>query len=177
MQRDFQTTLALHRLGSVHDEVEQHLINLSPPDGHAWDVAVQLQREREAAEKFLAQERHGFFHRAAEVHHAGRFILGARVAEHRADDVLALQDGLLDVRDVFLQVRVALRGASDEFVRHADHGEQVVEVMRDACGQRAERLHFLGAQQFHARRLQRLVALRRMGLGEEEAFNRQAVPA
>ena len=111
--------------------------------------AIQFQRQRDAAQKFLAQQGHRVLDHAADVRRADERVLRARVAEHRADDALALHHGLLDVGHVFLDVGAGLRLAPDELVRHADDGEQIVEIMRDAGGERAERLHFLAVHQLH----------------------------
>ena len=70
-----------------------------------------------------------------------------RVAKHRAHDFLALLHGLLDLGHILLEVGVALHGLARELVRHADDREQIVEVVRDAGGERAERLHFLAMHQ------------------------------
>ena len=113
-----------------------------------WSVAIQLQCERQSAQKLLAEQKHHFIHQLR--HGIGLAALGlfAAVAQHGPDNFLALLDCALDCGAAlgFFLGRHIL--AAQEVVSHANDRQEVVEIVGDAGSQRAEGLHFLAVKQF-----------------------------
>ena len=77
-----------------------------------------------------------------QVEHTGLQHLAAAEREQLARERRRAGSGLLDLLGMTAQARVAL-AVDQELAVAGDRGEEVVEVVRDAAGEPADRLHLL----------------------------------
>ncbi len=96
-------------------------------------------------------------HALAGVEHLGRQRLPSREGEELAGQPRRAVDGRGDGVDIADAPLLADVGSLEQVDGRADHGEQVVEIVRDAAGEPPDRLHLL-------RLPQRLLRLRVLGL-------------
>ena len=128
-----------HRVAGVHDEVEQHLLELARVHDHGPDrgrTQVDLDVRADEATQDLAERDHGVvrvehdrLHHAAPAQREQLVDEGARLLAGAAHGLEITAGRVLRREPVQHQLAVA-----------EDHREQVVEVVRDATREPAERL-------------------------------------
>ena len=101
----------------------------------------------------------------AQIDHHGIEALPAREGEQLPRQVLAALGGGLDRFERLNDPRlVRLEAALQDLRVAADDHQQVVEIVRDAAGELAERFHFLRLRELLARVLQRGLGLVQFGV-------------
>ena len=68
----------------------------------------------------------------------------AREREQMLGEIGAARGGLVDHPRDGGELRLVLDGVGQDLDRAGDHGQDIVEVVRDAAGELADRLHLLG---------------------------------
>ena len=132
-----------HRVARVDDEIDHHLFELVEVGLDEPQVAAVAQVEfdllaDEAAHQHLEVRQH-----VADLQDLRTQRLAAREGEQLADEARRAVGVLLDLHDV-LEGRIGRPVIGEQQVRIADdRGQHVVEVMRDAAGELADRLHLL----------------------------------
>ena len=147
-QHDRQHAAALaHRVGGVGAEVHQHLVQLHRIGLHRRHRVVDLDADLDHRGQRRAQDAGGLADDRRHRHHVALFVAPAAEGENLPDQGLGPRRRALDL----IQVRpggMPLRHVGGGEVGAAgDQREDVVEVVGDAAGERADRLHLLRVAQ------------------------------
>ena len=151
---DRQRAMPLHRVARVDREVEERVLELLPVDPAGEAGAVEVERQRDAVAD-RAFDQLGEARDAVVDHdHLRPRRFGTRKSEQAAGQVGGAVCAVHRVR----QVALRLFGRGDdqplrEFEPADDHREHIVEIMRDAAGELADRLHLLRLPQLRLGRL------------------------
>ena len=166
---DADLAAARHGVAGVDDEVHDHLLELALVDAHRREVGAVLDAERHLVGQQAVQQVRELGERVLEVDdgRAQRLLAreGEQLAHQRGGAVGVLADlhqvAVLDVGDVVAH--------QQEVAVAVDRGQQVVEVVGDAAGELADRLHLLALDEL------RLEGLELGGVGEDGEQRRRAV--
>ncbi len=162
---DAQAPAVRHGVARVDREVDDDLLELALVDAHRLQVAAMHHGELDVLADQPAQQVRDFRQHVGHLQHARLQGLLAREGEQLAHQVGGAVGVLLDLHDVGERL-VAGAVAQQQQVAEADHrGQQVVEIVRDAAGQQADRLHLLRLREL---RLQALL-LGRVDQMQDEA--------
>ena len=140
---DPQRSAGRHGVPRVDGEVHQDLFELSAVRHRADLRTVEPRLDRDVFADDPAQHRLHFRHDVVEVHRLRLQQLPAAEREQLARErgrALARLQHLLDGRPVRIGVAHAFE---QQLSVPRDHGEQIVEVVGDAPGELADRLHLL----------------------------------
>ncbi len=144
--RDREGASAGHRIARVYTQVDQHLVKLRRVRHHRPQILVNFETKRDIARKRLADECLDFLHEMAKLHAGALSTDPAAEQQHLADDAGPAAHALLDHVHKLKPVRIR-HLMPDQIGRHQRRREDVVEVVRNAARQRADRLHALRPQQ------------------------------
>ncbi len=132
-----------HRVAGVDHEIHQHLLDLTRVGAHPPQVRRGDGDERDVLADEPPQHAVHFSHDDVEVQDLGLEHLAAAVGEQLAGEPGRPLRRLADLFHIAAH-RVPGRQVAQQQLRVAeDRREQVVEVVRDAAGELAHRLHFL----------------------------------
>ena len=158
-----------HGVAGIDREVDDHLLELGDVGLDRPQVAAVHDVERDVLADQPAQQHVEIGQRLAEVEHLRPQRLLAREGQQMPHQARGAVGVLLDLHDV-LERRIGRPvRVQQEVGRHHDGAEHVVEVVRDAAGELADRLHLL--------RLGELVLERALLGGLERIDDRRLVVA
>ena len=132
-----------HRVARVGGEVEQHLFDLAAVRFHGFDVFAELEHQHRVRADQAPQKPFGLADDDVQIEHDRLNHLLAAERQQLARQRRRAAAGLPDALDVVADARAGRQALEDQVRVTEDPGEQVVEVMRDAAGQPADRLHLL----------------------------------
>ena len=148
-----------NRLPRVGAEVHHHLVDARAIGEHVGDVAREPGHQLDARRQRRPQQPHRFLDDLAQPDDAPLVRLPPPEREDLLDELAGARARLLDFRQALLRRMLRHEILPRQFDVADDRAEDVVEVVRDAAGERAEGLHLLRLAQ---RRLQPLP--RRLGV-------------
>ena len=169
-----------HRVARIDDEVDDHLLELVEVGLDQPEVAPVRDFELDLLADQPAQHHLQFRQHVGELQHLRPQRLPARERQQLPHQARRPVGVLPDLHDV-LERRVGRPVVDEQQVGIADdRGQHVVEVVRDAAGELADRLHLLPLREILLQRLllghverddadAGAVAAARFGLGDEEA--------
>ncbi len=165
VQRDLDRAAARRQgVQRVGAQVHQHLLQLRGVARHLgqrWrDGLHQLHLRRQGR----TQQRAGLHHHRGQRHRRTRQGLLAAEGQDLAHQLAATPSGRADLAQAFLRRRVGRQVLAREVGVAQDGGQDVVEIVRHATGQRAQRLHLLRLRQPRFQRL--LLRLRVLHRGD-----------
>jgi len=130
--------LGRNRIAPVQAEVEQDLLELDPVDAHGRHVIWnRVHLELDSLWNLRAQQPRGIREGAAHVDYVGAYRCLAGEREQRADQASTVL-GRIECR---VSVGVAQTVGTQQVRVAQDRRELIVDVMRDATGERAQRFH------------------------------------
>ena len=136
---DRQRAAVGHRVARVGGEVEDHALHLRAVGLDRREPVAELDRDADVVADDALQHPLHAGDDLVEVDHARVQHLAAAEREKLAGERRRLPGGAGDL----LQLLVLAPAAQQDLGVAADHGQQVVEVMRDAAGEPADGLHLL----------------------------------
>jgi hypothetical protein len=140
---DGQRAAARHRVARVDREVDDDLLQLALIDLGEAEIAAVHDLQFDVLADQAAQQVRQLDQHVGDVEDARLQGLLAREGQQLAHQIGGAVGVLLDLHDVG-EGRVAGLEAHQQQVAEADHrGQQIVEIVRDAAGQLADRLHLL----------------------------------
>ena len=132
-----------HRVARVDREIDDHLLELSRIGADRTELGVEHRQQLDVLADQAPQHHVHVGDDGVEVEHPGLQDLPAAEREQLPGERRGARGGLLDLLGVASQARVVLAG-DEELAVAGDGGQQVVEVVRDATGEPADRFHLLG---------------------------------
>ena len=136
-----------HRVAGVHDQIEQHLLELRPVGVHVAGVSAQIGDHGDVlADQTPQHSRHLEDHGVQINGSALQDLLAAEGKQLPGQAARAL-GGVHDGLGLLAPNAVALGMKEEQLGAGKDHGQHVVEVMGDATGQQPDGLHLLGLQE------------------------------
>ena len=136
-----------HRVARVHREVDDHLFELARIHPHPPGVRRRHEGQVDVLSDQPLEEIRRVLDQLVQVEHLRLEHLLAAEREQLVRERRRAGRGLVDEVELAPQ-RVARRHPSEgELAPAADHGQQVVEIVRDAARQLADALHPLGVEQ------------------------------
>ena len=148
VERDAQHAALRHGLHGVVRQVHHHLVDLGRVAQHRRAPRAQARRDGYILGKARGDLVERFAHHFLYVN--GHTLAGSAAAE--GEDAADKRPAALarghDAVQVAPQTRARLRGAHRHLAVAQDGAEDIVEVVRDAAGKRANRLETLRAAQF-----------------------------
>ena len=152
-RRDAQRPPAGHRIAGVDAYIQEHLVDLCGVGEHGREPFGQVRGDRDALRKCLVKK---FEELPYDVVHANRFpapFVLPREREELADHARSPFRGPCDGLDRGrVSCRVVCRPLHERDVAEDDRKE-IVEVVRDAAGERSDALHLLGLEDLRLERL------------------------
>ena len=140
---DGQGAAIRHGVARVDGEIDDDLLELALIDLDEAEVAAMHDLELDVLADEAAQQMRQIRERVGDVEDARLQGLLAREGQQLAHQIGGAVGVLLDLHDVG-EGRVARPEAQQQKIAKADHrGEQIVEIMRHAAGELADRLHLL----------------------------------
>ena len=146
-RRDRELAAGRHRVARVDDEVGQQLLELAGVGLDRAEPGREHRRHRDVLADEPRQHRLDVGDDRVERERLGLPLRFAAEREQLAREARGARGGLRDLADI---VGDRMRGPeilAREVGVGADHGEDVVEVMRDAAGELADRVHLLRLSQ------------------------------
>ena len=136
-----------HGVARIDDEIDDHLLELVEVGLHLPQVAAVHDVELDRLADQPAQQHLQFRQHVVELQHLRPQRLAAREGEQLPHQARRAIGVLLDLHDV-LEGRVGRAVIGEQEVGIADdRGQHVVEVVRDAAGELADRLHLLALRE------------------------------
>src|SRR6266436_1944913 len=166
---DDQPPTVRHGIAGIDGQVHDDLLDLARV---GLDVPERALGHRHQVDRFPDQPlEHGLHagHDAVQVEHLGRQHLLAAEGEQLARERGGLVGSLADAFRVLAQRMVRREAPQDQVAVAPDDHEQVVEVVRDAARELADRVHLLGLPQLILARAQGLVGALELGQVDGEA--------
>ena len=149
---DLELAAVGHRVARVDGKVHDHLLELIEVGLDRPDVAPVGHLELDRLAEEAREEHRDVGERLVEIDDGGPQRLPPRERQQLADETGRAIGVLLDVHDV-LEGRVGRPVRGQEQVGEADdRGQHVVEVVRDAAGELADRLHLLALRELQLER-------------------------
>ena len=158
LDRHGHAAAARHRVAGVEDEVHQHLLELSAIGQHVDRLQGRHDHQLDVLAQCAIEHPLRLQSDAIDVDRLQTQMVVAAEDEQLAREVGGALGGADDLGHVGSSGVIRADLLADELRVVEDHGQQVVEVVRHAAGELAERLHALRALQ---RRLERLLLLLR----------------
>ena len=147
---DQQSAPARHRLAGVDDQVEQDLLDLAADHGHLGPVVVfLLDVDLVLAQVLVGQDQH-FLDQLDQVGQLAQHAVVAGEAEHAVDDGGGPLAALEDLLQGLEPARLVAVGPQAELGVVDEGGQDVVELVRDTGGERADAAEALGPQELFA---------------------------
>ena len=146
-RRQRQPAPIRHRVAGVDREVEQRRGELPAVGEGQPDVAVELPHDLDLLVEGRQQQLCELFEQGVDVDLGRLQRLLARKGEQARGQGGAAVGRLADQLGDGRKRRVVLHGVGEDLDRARDHGEHVVEFVRDAAGELADRLHLLRLDQ------------------------------
>src|SRR5207247_1886122 len=145
---DPQHAAVRHRIAGIGDEVEEDLLRGVHIGAHVGEVVLARGDDLDVGRQDTAQEPGQIADQAAEVDRLELEAGAAGEPEQLLHHHAAPQSRRHHVPQVGLGIRLAGRKRlRDQLGVREDDGEQIVEVVSDAAGELADRLHLLGLAQ------------------------------
>ena len=149
-----------HGVAGVYGQVQEHLLELIHIYHRATQVATLRNDQIDVLSYRANQQRLGFVKDLIERYHGGLQGLAAGEGENLPGESGGPLGGALDLHHLTTHLDPADVLAAQQHVAVAeDHAEQVVEVVSNASGQLADRLHLLRLEQLFFARSQGLFGL------------------
>ena len=146
---DRQRSAARHRVARVDGKVDDDLFELPLIDLGETEIAAVDELQLDILADQAAQQVRQLDQHVADIEHARLQRLLAREGQQLPHEIGGAVAVLLDLHDVG-EGRVARPEPHQQQVAEPDHrGQQVVEIMRDAAGELADRLHLLRLRELH----------------------------
>ena len=141
-------------VGGVDDEVDEHLIDLSGIDAHGRNPRVQVQDDDHVVRHQPAQHRLDVAERLVEIDNARLQNLAAAEGQQLMRQPRGSTRRFRELleRIVIVEHRRPIPGHGHQVGAADDHGQQVVEVVRDAAGELPDRLQLSGSARRPRRR-------------------------
>ncbi len=136
--RQRQAPTLRHGIAGVDREIDQHLIELRGIDPHMPPRLLEFEGEDDVPPEQAHEHRRDAAHRLVHRDDFGLQRLLAGESEQLPHQRRAARDRALDLHDR----RTARRFLRGRLRRAADRGQEIVEIMRDAAGEQADRLEF-----------------------------------
>ena len=144
-----------HGVSRIHRQVGNHLLHLP---GVCLDAAEAGRQDNGQVDVLADQAPEHALHpgnQRVEIHHLGLQDLLAAEGEQLAGQRSRSLSGPANFLQVLMQRVVVCHLRQCEFSRSVDDGEEIVEVVRDAAGELANRLHLLRLLELTFKRLPR----------------------
>ncbi|MEJ0070988.1 MAG: hypothetical protein WDO24_22180 [Pseudomonadota bacterium] len=141
--RDAQAAALPHRVAGVGREIDQRRFELAGIHDDRPDAGSKAQRDLDLLTQRPAQQRGGVPNQVVEIDIDRSERLAAGKGEQAARQIGAAPSGSLRLVDEFLEVRIVAAALAQQPQIPDDDAQQVVEVVRHAAGQLADRFHFL----------------------------------
>ena len=145
---DRDRAAARHRVARVHREVDDHLLELRRVGTNRRELRLEHRQELDVLADQAAEHHVHVGNDGIQVEHARLQHLPAAEGEQLPRQRGGPRGGLLDLLGVAAQPRVGV-AADQKLAVAGDRGQQVVEVVRDAAGEAADRLHLLRLAQLY----------------------------
>ena len=158
LDRHGHAAAARHRVAGVEHEVHQHLLELAAVGEHVDGLGGRDDRERDVLAERAVEQPLRLERDAVDVDGLEPEVVVAAEDQQLPREVRRALGGAHDLADVGRGRVLGADLLADELGVVEDHGQQVVEVVRHAACELAERLHALRALE---RRLERLLLLAR----------------
>ena len=140
LHREDDPALALHGVARIGRHVDQRRLELAgigiDEAGLGRQLHDDLDRRSEQRGEHVAQRLHAL----ADVEHFGLQGLAPREGQQLRGQLGGARDRVRDRSDVALPPLLAQLRPVQQVDRGADHGQEIVEVVRDAAGELAQRL-------------------------------------
>jgi hypothetical protein len=137
-----------HRMRGVRAEIEQHLVNLRRIAEDRAAVRRALHLDRDVGRQRRAQEAARLLDDHREI---DRAVLGtaamAPEGENLLDELPRAEAGVARLVEAHPRRVILGQRIGRELVIANDAGEEIVEIVRDPAGERAEGFHFLGLEE------------------------------
>ena len=161
-----------HGVARVHAEVEQHLVQLRGIAQHRPKVGRKIRLDVDVARESLRHDLGQLADEMLELEQHALAFHAARKGEHLLDDARAAFRAALD--DVqHLQRVLVLEFPAQDAAGHQDRRQDIVQVVGNAAGQRADALEALRAEEL---RLE-LLRLGHIGIDHQHGFRLAVVVA
>ena len=158
-----QPAAGRHRVAGVHRQVHQHLLELRPVAEHRQRRRRRLQHELDVLADQPAHQPPDLAHDDVDVEHFGpEHLLAAERQELPRQQAGAMR-GPLDLVEILGAEVGRVERRRHELGIAGDDGQQVVEVVRDAAGEPADRLHLHRLRELFLGRFERLLRLDDVG--------------
>ena len=144
---DAQTAAARHGVAGVHGEVEQHLVQHAAVGAHRQTHRVQVQLEADVLADDALQHLRGGRHHLVQIEVLRLHHLPPAEEQQLTRQVGATFGAGADLLQALAHVGRQGLDAGRELRLHQHHRQDVVEVVGDAAGELADRLHLLGLAQ------------------------------
>ncbi len=158
-----------HGVAGVDDEVHDHLLELALVDADRGEVGTLLDLQRHLVGQQPVQQVRELGERVLEVDDRGPQRLLAREGEELADEGGGAVGVLADLHQVAVLLVGDVVAHQQQVAVAVDRGQEVVEVVGDAAGELADRLHLLALDELG------LEGLELGGVGEDREQRRGAV--
>ena len=152
---DAQLAALGHRVAGVDRQVQDRALELVRVGARDQAPVRRLQRGQQPhrVRQRAHQQLRGIGHHLADIDRARRQRLLAREGQQPADQVGAAVRGLQRRRQELGQLRIARMAVAQRGEVADHHRQHVVEIVRDAAGELADRLHLLRLRDGHLRLL------------------------
>ena len=138
-----QLAVALHRIAGVDRKVDQRAAELRRIGQRRAQIRRRLDIDLDAGAERRPQQLDGVEHQRVDVDAARLQRLLARERQQAVGEIGGARHRLIDHRGNVPQRRPVGHAVGEHFDAAGDHRENVVEVVRDAAGELADRLHLL----------------------------------
>ncbi len=171
LERHPQQSALRHGLHGIAGEVHHDLVHLRRIAQHCRAPGAQVGAHANASRQVARQEIERFAHHRLDVHGDALAHPAAAEGQDAVDQGAAPFAGGHDAVEIALQPRAFLRAALRHLAVAEDGAEDVVEIVRDATGERAHRLEPLRAAQLPLHLSQLLLGVPALGHVLHEAHH------
>jgi hypothetical protein len=132
-----------HGRGRIRGEVHDDLVDLRRIRENRGQIRVDLRVDLDRGGNRGAQQPERILDRRLQRHRRARVLLTPAERENLRDQVLGPGARFRDLHETLLDARLACELRAQQLRVSEDRGQDVVEVVRNAARQRADRLHLL----------------------------------
>ncbi len=138
---DRDAPFALDGIASIHGQIDDDTLELRNARAHCADILLQRRLERDARPQRTAQQRQQVADDFARIDGADVEVLAPRKRHELLDQVGAALTGVACCLELLEHARSLTHLFADQVEIADEHGQQIVEVVRDSGRQAAERFH------------------------------------